>query len=128
MGATPGGIAYPDGIEPTNVPLDMQQLAESVEGRALQHTAATGRKRVHVQTGLTGTTDSQGYLTVNHGAPFTPRLVQASINGNALSLAVVMSAGDYTATTVRVRFTNWSAGGLANAVPLNGALALVCWE
>jgi hypothetical protein len=92
-------------------------------------TQATGSaKRMHIVTGLDGTTDSSGYATFNHGAPFTPRVVQAVVGSNAAHLGYVISVGNISSTQVKVRFGNWSAGGTLNTLALNSNIALVCWE
>jgi len=89
---------------------------------------AIGVGRVFVVKGLNGTTDASGNVTVAHGAPFTPSAVQAFIHNNGATLALPISTGAITATQVTVRCMNWSAGGVANALALNSALGLVCWE
>lgn len=59
--------------------------------------------------GYGGTTDSQGFITVNHGAPFTPTSGWAVTNNPSASFAVFWGMDSITATTVRLRFFN--AGG-----------------
>lgn len=129
MPSTSLGFPYPADTAADNVPYDMQQLAAAANDKALVHTAGSP-KRVHVQTGLTGTTDASGYVTFNHGAPFTPRVCQVIVNANAASLAYLISVNPPTSTTVQARFGNWSAGGNLASASLGAAgnIVIISWE
>lgn len=122
------GYVVPTATDPDDVPYYVKSVVEQVEDKALHHTDATA-KRVHVVTGLTGTTDASGYVTFNHGAPFTPRHVQVQISRNAVSLAYLISAEVIGATQVTARFGAWNTTNvLASASLGNAAINLVCWE
>ena len=77
---------------------------------------------------LTGTTDADGYVTVNHGAGFTPRAIVPFIHKNATTACNPISVAAITATQVTVRCADVFAGGLAVTKPLNSALGLVCYR
>lgn len=126
---TSGGFyTVPTGTEPADGPYGLDMLAEQVEDLALMHTAGSP-KRVHVAVGLTGTTDASGYVTFNHGAPFTPRVCQVVIIRNAFSLGYVISTDTPTATQVVARFGSWSATTTLNSQALGaGAIAIISWE
>ena len=128
MTASPSGtFTTPDQDESNQMDYWLAQLAAQVESKMLGQTSGA-RKRVHIAKGLNATTDASGYATFNHGAPFTPQLVQANIMRSGVTLAVPFSVDNITATQVTIRFTRWDQAGVANGVPLNGALALFCWE
>lgn len=130
MAQTPspsGTYQTPDQDESAQLDVHLAALAAQVEKNTVSNTKGT-RSRVHVAKNIGGTTDASGYLTVNHGAPFTPSVIQPSICKSGTTLAVPISVDNITATQVTVRFTQWTAVGAANVVPLNSSLALVCWE
>jgi len=130
MALTPspaGTFTTPDQDESAQLDYWLQQLAAQVEAKVLGQTTGA-RARVHIQTGINGTTDATGYVTVAHGAPFTPRAIHASIQRNGATLCVPISCDNITATQVTIRFTDWTTTNVANAKPLNSSLCLTCWE
>lgn len=131
MALTPspsGTYQTPDQAESAQIDYWLAQLAAQVEKKAVHNTTGT-RSRVHRVTGLTGTTDASGYVTFQHGAPFTPAIVQVQIARNAVSVAYVISAEVVGTTDVKVRFGAWNATNvLANAALGSAAISLVCWE
>jgi len=128
MTASPSGtFTTPDQDESNQMDYWLAQLAAQVESKMLGQTSGA-RKRVHIAKGLNATTDASGYATFNHGAPFTPQLVQANIMRSGVTLAVPFSVDNITATQVTVRFQRWDATGLAVNTLLNSSVGLVCWE
>jgi len=129
---TQGTLTTPDGDEAPQLDYWLNQLAEQIEDRYVGKTDTAGRSRIHRARNLGAglTTDASGYITLNHGAPFTPTTITAHVTSNAATLLVPISTGDITATTVKVRFQSWSTGG--NIAPagtaLNSSLTLVCYE
>lgn len=72
-----------------------------------------------------GTTDASGFLTVTHGAGFTPAGAWAMTGNPAGSAAMVHGIDSLTATTVRMRFTSTSAFGALASTAVAGRLFLV---
>jgi len=126
-----GTFTTPDQDESAQLDYWLAQIAAQVESKMLGQTAGA-RKRVHIATGLnpagSSTTDAAGYATFNHGAPFTPRKVDANIMRSGATLCVVLSVDNITATQVTVRFTRWDTGALAATQALNASVGLTCWE
>lgn len=123
-----GTFSTPDQDESNQMDYWLAQLAAQVEAKMLGTTTGD-RRRVHVQTGLTGTTDATGYCTFNHGAPFTPRACQVIIAGSGLSLGYLISSGAITATTVQARFGAWNAATTLNGSNLgSNAITIISWE
>lgn len=84
--------------------------------------AAKAGKRIHWGT-FSGTTDAQGFLTVTHGAGFTPSVVvpvQTSAFGGGGAVGI-MGANNYTGTTFQIRFS-----GVTSALAVSGVF--VCFE
>lgn len=80
-----------------------------------------------IRTGANGTTDANGYITLNHNAPFTPRVVQVVTTVNGATLGYALATDQITSTTVRVRFANYTAGGLLQSASI-GTVALISWK
>ena len=127
MPTTSSGLWYPDGNHPADLSFIVKTAQESVQTYALGQTTGTPR-RMHRVAGLTQTTNTTGYATFAHGAPFTPSLVQAFIHRSGTTFCQPISVDNITATQVTVRFLRWDTGALADTISTNGSLALVCWE
>jgi hypothetical protein len=121
-----GTYPLPTGTDPPDVAYWLDQLGQAVENKAVIHNSTT-RRRVHIVTGLSGTTDASGYLTVTHGAGFLPRVVLPQAMSVGVHLGYPFAVGTVTSTTAVLRFLNWSAGGALNAQVVSG-IAMVCWE
>jgi hypothetical protein len=121
-----GTYPLPTGTDPPDVPYWLDQLAQAVENKALVHNSTT-RKRVHLVVGLSGTTDANAYLTVTHGAGFTPRIVLPQIMNVGVHLGVPFAVGAVTSTTAVLRFFNWTSANMFNNAAVSG-IALVCFE
>lgn len=87
---------------------------------------AGGHRRRHVAQFTPGNTDASGYVTITHGAGFTPAMVIVTPRA-ATTLGYLIGADNYTSTTVRLRFGNWSAGGLLVS-GATGTLHVECVE
>lgn len=68
----------------------------------------SGSQRAHWGS-YTGTTDASGYLTVTHGAPFTPTVVLASSNTLGGGPGPIVGTTTYTSTTFYTRISNIAA-------------------
>ena len=123
-----GTFNTPDGDESPQMDYWLQQLAAQVEAKMLSQTTGA-RARVHVATGLTGTTDASGYATFAHGAPFTPRVCQVVIARNAVSLAYLISSEVSGAANVIARFGAWNTTNILASASLGaGAITVISWE
>lgn len=133
MPTTPRGLPYPSptGVAP-DVPYYMQQLAEEVESKFLEHTHGSAR-RMHLALNVTAsgggiTTDSSGYITVVHGAGFTPRAVFALPMAGGVTLGHVIAADGFTSTTVRLRFANYTTNTILDTATIGGNICLLCFQ
>lgn len=72
-----------------------------------------------------GTTDANGFLTVTHGAGFTPAGGWAATTNPASSFAQFWGIDTIGATTVRLRFTSAAALGALASTAVQGRLFLV---
>jgi hypothetical protein len=91
----------------------VQRLKVGTLGDAVTTTKGS-TKRMHWGT-YSGTTDASGFLTVTHGAGFTPSVAVASGAAPGSQFAAPDGVDSFTATTVRVRFFLWNTGGLAGS-------------
>lgn len=71
-----------------------------------------------------GTTDASGFLTVTHGAGFTPTSAWAVTTNPSTSFAQFWGVDNIGATTLRLRFANAEGGPLAT-LPVSGRLFVV---
>lgn len=90
-----------------------------------------GGKRVHKQAYAGGTTDANGFLTINHTAGFTPTLVQVTSTNPGSSFAVFWGSDTYTSTQTRTRWadprsTAPSSGAYASSA--TGSFVAIFWE
>lgn len=72
-----------------------------------------------------GTTDASGFLTVTHGAPWTPTGGWAMTTNPASSFAQAWGIDSFTATTCRLRFTSVASTGALASTAVQGRLFLV---
>lgn len=72
-----------------------------------------------------GTTDANGFLTVTHGAPFTPVGGWAVTTNPGASFALFWGIDTIGATTVRLRFANAGGDGPLVSLAATGRLFLV---
>lgn len=121
-----GTYPLPTGTDPPDVPYWLDQLAQTVENKALIHNSTT-RKRVHLAVGLGGTTDANAYLTVTHNAGFVPRIVIPQCMNVGVHLGVPFAVGAVTSTTAVLRFFNWTSANMFNNAAVSG-IALLCFE
>lgn len=76
-------------------------------------------KRSHWATYTTGNTDSSGYVTVAHGAGFTPSAVVVSAAVTTFASAhadAVLSCDSFTATTFRLRAVKTETGAVLSGL------------
>lgn len=71
-----------------------------------------------------GTTDGSGFLTITHGAPWTPVAGWAITTNPASSFAQVWGIDNIGATTCRLRIANANGGALASSA-ISGRLFLI---
>lgn len=76
-------------------------------------------------TTYSGTVDSNGFLTVTHGAGFTPTGVWAVTTNPSSSFALFWGVDSITSTQCRLRFMNASVAGPLNGLAVSGRLFLV---
>lgn len=72
-----------------------------------------------------GTTDASGFLTVTHGAPWTPGGGWFITNNPSNSFAQAWGVDNITATTIRLRFANVAGTGALASTAVAGHLFLV---
>lgn len=95
-------------------------------------TSSMTSKRVHrASFPSPSNTDSNGFLTVSHGAGFTPTLVTVHGVSPGSTFAQPWGTDTYTSTQVRIRFHDVrpsapSSGAYVSAAP--GAFYILCWE
>jgi hypothetical protein len=82
-------------------------------------TAAGGLvgKRMAVTHYGGGTTDANGFMTVNHNCGFTPSCGFCINKTPSSNFPIIWGIDSYGATQVRLRFINASAGGPASSLP-----------
>lgn len=73
---------------------------------------------------VSGTTDASGFLTVTHGAPFTPAGGIFVNTAPSSSFAAMWGMDTFTSTAVRLRLSNASAGGALASAAVTGRLFL----
>jgi hypothetical protein len=78
-----------------------------------------------ISVAYAGTTDASGFLTVTHGAGFTPAAGWAFTTNPNASFASPWGIDTITATTVRLRFANVAGTGAAATTAVAGRLFLV---
>lgn len=66
-------------------------------------------------TAYSGTTDASGFLTVTHGAPWTPVAGWFITTNPASSFAQAWGIDSFNATTCRLRIANANGGALASS-------------
>jgi hypothetical protein len=76
-------------------------------------------------TTYSGTTDVNGFVTVTHGAGFTPTGVWAVTTNPSASFALFWGVDNITSTQCRLRFMNASVAGPLNGLAVSGRLFLV---
>lgn len=76
-------------------------------------------------TAYSGTTDASGFLTVTHGAPWTPTAGWFITTNPAGSFAQAWGIDNIGATTARLRFTSTAATGALASTAVSGRLFLV---
>lgn len=105
--------------------------AAASDANKLGVTSTMAGKRIHRQDYIGGTTDANGFLTVNHTAGFTPTLVTVHSTAPSASFAIPWGTDTYTSTQARVRFsdprsTAPTSGAYASAS--TGAFSAIFWE
>lgn len=75
-------------------------------------------------TTYSGTTDANGFLTITHGAPFTPTAGWAITSNPSGSFAAVWGIDTIGATTCRLRIQNVSSTGALASTAVQGFLFL----
>jgi hypothetical protein len=93
-GSITGNGAFSGSVTGTNVSANMP--AASV---------TKANQRLHWGT-FSGSTDASGYVTVTHGAGFTPSVVLVTMAGNSFQFSV----SNITSTTYKIRVLNSSGG------------------
>jgi hypothetical protein len=121
-----GTFTVPEPTDPPDVPYWIKELADDVDEKALMHTAGV-RRRIHFQTYAGGTTNSSGYVNVNHTAGFTPRAALIVPMAPGTSFANPWGVDVLTSTSCRVRFGSHDVNGPLNTLP-TGAFALLFIE
>lgn len=76
-------------------------------------------------TAISGTTDASGFLTVTHGAGFTPVGGWWTNTNPASHFGVLWGMDTIGATQLRLRFMNASTAGALNTLAVSGRLFLV---
>lgn len=91
---------------------------------SLSSTQALSAPEALKTSAYTGTTDANGFVTLTHGAGFTPSMVFAATSNPSGSFAVFWGADNITSTQVRLRFMN-ANGGFLVSLPVAGRLFCV---
>lgn len=96
----------------------------------LSVTSSLAGLRVHRQVYPGGSTDANGFITVNHAAGFTPTLVQIVPTAPGSSFANFWGTDNYTATQFRARFSDprSTAPTTGAYVGTTGAFVALLWE
>jgi hypothetical protein len=102
---TPLGIHYPISTDAPNEALGMSTMATDIDTLI---TALQAKPMAHWLFCNTVTTDTSGYVTITHGAGFTPTVAFATPSSPITSGATASIFGfalcdTFTSTTVRVR-------------------------
>lgn len=107
-------LPYPDPDDTPDVPYHVQQLAEATEALVQGH--SSGRSFWDART---VTTDASGFVTVTHGAGFTPTVALAMLARATGALYADIVGDTLTATTVRLRILdNGTPAASVSGIPI----------
>lgn len=99
----------------TSVALGTAMKVETTQGGSIIDDRGATYRPFHV-VAYSGTTDASGFLTVNHGCPFTPTSAMFSQAAGGSSFGVPWGYDNLGTVSIRLRFHNANGtGGLATS-------------